>query len=205
MTPLLLYTHNRGKLAELRALLAADPALCSRFDVLSADDVGAPDVEETGDTFADNAALKARAGAALGYLTVADDSGLVVDALDGAPGVWSARFAGEPKDDEANNRLLLERLADTPPAERGARFVSVICCAFPDGRAFFVEGSVEGSVLLSPLGDGGFGYDPLFFVPQLGCTMAQATPEQKNAVSHRGRAMRLFCERIRTLTADGAL
>jgi XTP/dITP diphosphohydrolase len=151
---------------------------------------GAPEVEETGATFAANAALKAEAvrdAAALPAL--ADDSGLCVDALAGAPGVRSARFAGEAATDAQNNALLLERLQAVPEAERTARFVCVLALAVPGRETQFVEGTAEGRILRTPRGAGGFGYDPLFFSPELGQTFAEAPAEQKHRVSHRGRAL----------------
>lgn len=194
---LLLATHNRNKVRELSALIADDPALCGKLEVISFSDIGhTADIEENGATFADNALIKARAGAALGYLTVADDSGLVVDALGGAPGVFSARYAGEHANDEENNRKLMREMENVPDDERTASFVSVIACVWPDGSAATVSGECRGHILRAPRGQGGFGYDPYFLSDDLGITLAEATEEQKNAVSHRGRAMRKFCRAI---------
>jgi XTP/dITP diphosphohydrolase len=184
---LVLATRNAGKLAELRRIL-------SELDVelLSAADVGLPDVTEDGDTFAENARKKARAGVeACGLPCVADDSGLVVDALGGDPGVRSARYAGEHGDDEANLRLVLERMANvTDPAERTARFVCVAALAAPDGREWAVEGVLEGRLIASRRGDGGFGYDPIFVPTDDDRTTAEMSPEEKDAISHRGQAFR---------------
>lgn len=195
---LLLCTHNAHKIKELKALIAADAALSGNVEVLSLSDVGFEgDIVEDGTTFEENAIIKASVGAKLGYVTVADDSGIEVDALHGSPGVYSARFAGEICDDEANNALLLEKLDKVEKKDRTARYVSVIACVFPDGTKFTVRGTCEGEVLREYCGNGGFGYDPLFFVYDLNKTFAQATAEEKNAVSHRGKAMRLFCEAFR--------
>ena len=195
----LLCTHNPHKIKELKALIEADPALFGRVEILSLSDVGFhDDIVEDGTTFEENAIIKAKVGADMGYVTVADDSGIEVDALGGAPGVYSARFAGEICDDGANNALLLQKLQSVPKEKRTARYVSVIACVFPDGKQFTVHGTCEGEVLTSYLGDGGFGYDPLFWVYDLKKTFAQASPTEKNAVSHRGKAMRLFCEAFRS-------
>ena len=200
---LLLATHNRNKVRELRHLIAADPVLAGAVTVLSMEDIGEmEDIVEDGTTFAENALIKARAGAALGYVTVADDSGLEVDALGGAPGVYSARYAGEPCDDAANNALLLSNLRQVPEAERTARYRAVIACVFPDGRSFTEEGACEGRILFEAEGEGGFGYDPLFWQIDLGKTFANTTEEEKNRVSHRGIAMRKFCARFRDYLED---
>lgn len=197
MTRLLLATHNQNKVRELRRLLQDDPQLQGRVEVLSFSDIGYhTDVPENGATFAENALIKARVGAALGYVTVADDSGLAVDALGGAPGIFSARYAGEPCSDAANNEKLMRDMQAVPDEQRTAAFVCTIACVFPDGRQFTVSGECRGRMLRAPLGEGGFGYDPYFLSDDLGCTLAQASEEQKNAVSHRGRAMRQFCRRF---------
>ena len=185
-----LASHNAHKLAEIRAILADE------FDkVLSLKDVGIEgDIDETGTTFEQNAYIKAKAIADLlpGYAVVADDSGLCVPCLGGAPGVYSARYAGEVCDDHANNRLLLHNLHErekTLPRDRNAYFVSAVVLLFPDGRYISGEGRVDGTILDEYRGKGGFGYDPLFFSPELGKTFAEATPEEKNSVSHRSRAL----------------
>jgi len=183
-------TRNRGKLVELRELLPG-------IDVLSAADVDAAEVVEDADTFAGNAAKKAReVSAACGLPALADDSGLEVDALDGAPGVYSARYAGITGDgaDAANNEKLLVALAGVPPERRTARFRAVLALADARGplgdRVITAEGACEGVILGAPRGSGGFGYDPLFFAPELGMTFAEAGVGPKGERSHRARAMR---------------
>ncbi len=181
-------TNNPNKLREIRAILGGF------FDeALSLADLGIDiDIEETGTTLTENALIKARTIRDLtGLPALADDSGLMVDALDGAPGVYSARYAGEEHDDKKNNALLLKNLEGKP---RDAKFCSVIALCYPDGRELTAEGSVRGVILEEERGTGGFGYDPLFFSPELGKTFAEATPEQKNSVSHRSRALRAMLE-----------
>ena len=182
---LLVATRNRGKVAEYAHLLA-DLGL----ELVSLDEVGIHyTVEEDGETYAQNALRKARSyAAASGLLTLADDSGLDVDALDGAPGVRSARHAGEGASDEDRYRLLLRNLQSVPEEQRGARFRCVIALAWPDGRAETVEGACEGRIARAPRGDHGFGYDPVFFLPEFGQTMAELSPEIKNRISHRAQA-----------------
>ncbi|HUJ63634.1 MAG TPA: RdgB/HAM1 family non-canonical purine NTP pyrophosphatase [Kofleriaceae bacterium] len=188
MRPVVFATRNRGKLVELRELL---PGIA----VVAADEVGAPEVVEDAATFAGNAAKKAReVSAATGLPALADDSGLEVDALGGAPGVHSARYAGEPADDAANNAKLLAALAGVPPARRTARFRAALALADVRGplgdRVLASEGTCEGTILTAPRGTGGFGYDPLFFAPELGMTFAEAGVGSKSELSHRARAMR---------------
>lgn len=181
-------TNNPNKLREIRAILGGF------FDeALSLSDLGIDiDIEETGTTLTENALIKARTIRDLtGLPALADDSGLMVDALGGAPGVYSARYAGEEHDDKKNNALLLKNLEGKP---RDAKFCSVIALCYPDGRELTAEGSVRGVILEEERGTGGFGYDPLFFSPELGKTFAEATPEQKNSVSHRSRALRAMLE-----------
>lgn len=177
-------TNNRKKLAEIRAVLGG-----FFEEMYSLDDLGiSVEIEETGSTLTENALIKARAILGMtGLASLADDSGLMCDALDGAPGVYSARYAGEGHDDKANNALLLENLAGR---DRSAHFCSVIALCLPDGREFTAEGRVDGVILDAERGEGGFGYDPLFFSPELGKTFAEASPDEKNSVSHRGRALR---------------
>ena len=190
MLKLVLASRNKKKIAELETLLGE---LSSKVQVLSLDDIGfTDDIVEDGDTFAANSLIKASVPARLGYIGVADDSGLAVDALDGAPGVYSARYSGEGADDTSNNKKLLSALSDVPDERRNARFCTVVTCAFPDGRNFQVEGVCEGRILHEPMGEGGFGYDPLFYYEPFGKSFAELTADEKNAVSHRGKAMRAF-------------
>ena len=180
-------SRNRGKIAELRQLLAG-----LDLRVLSIDELGVdvPDVVEDADTFEGNAIKKAReVAAACGLPALADDSGLEVDALGGAPGVQSARYAGEPSDDDANNDKLLDAMAEVPDDQRTARFRSVLALADGD-TVITAEGSCEGQVLRERRGTGGFGYDPLFYVPELGATFAELGVGTKNDRSHRAQAMK---------------
>jgi XTP/dITP diphosphohydrolase len=191
---IVLASNNQGKLRELKDLLPSD------VDAVTAGELGVELPEETGSTFAENAFLKARAVAtATGKIAVADDSGLEVDALEGAPGVRSARFAGEPSDDERNNALLLVKLAGVPEKERTARFQSVVAVIGPGGEAFCAQGTVEGVILEAPRGDGGFGYDPLFLLRGYNQTMAELSLDEKNCISHRARAFRGIIEQLTAL------
>lgn len=197
MRELLLATHNRHKVKELREMLSADETLSSLFTVLSFDDIGYhEEIIEDGDTFEENALIKAKIGASLGYITVADDSGLSVDALQGAPGVYTARYAGENATDEENRACLLRALKDVAWEERGAKFISAIACVFPDGRQFTVFGECPGAILFEERGEGGFGYDSLFYHEGIGKSFAEATDSEKNAISHRGVAMEQFCKAL---------
>jgi len=184
---LVLATRNPAKGREMARLLAPVPPVVVVRSL--ADFPGCPDVTEDGDTFAANALLKARsAHRCTGLWAVADDSGLVVDALGGEPGVNSARYCGRHGDDAANNRLLLDKLAGKPLAERTARFVAAVALAGPGGAESVWHGECEGQIALAPRGQGGFGYDCLFWRPDYGQTFAELSGEQKDAVSHRGRA-----------------
>jgi XTP/dITP diphosphohydrolase len=187
-------TRNRGKLREILSLLGEAP-----FELCTIDDV-APDAElrEDAETFEDNALGKARqAAAATGLPAIADDSGLEVDALDGAPGVYSARYAGVPSDDGRNNARLLEALRDVPAGQRRARFRCVAAYVDPArGLEIWRAGACEGEVLDAPRGDGGFGYDPLFLVPALGRTMAELPLAEKNRLSHRAAAFRALASAL---------
>lgn len=181
-----LATHNPGKLAELRALLAGlGPEVLGLADFPA---IGP--IPETGATFSENARQKALTVCrATGLVSLADDSGLCVDALGGAPGVYSARYAGEEASDAANNAKLLAAMADVPALARSCRFVSVVAAVAPDGRELTATGVWEGLLGFAPDGTGGFGYDPLFIDPDLGTTAARLSPEAKNARSHRGKAL----------------
>lgn len=182
-------TTNMGKVREFKEILSS--AGC---DVVSMHDVGIDvEVEETGSSFKENAEIKAKAVSMLcEYPVLADDSGLCVDALDGAPGLYSARFAGVDADDNDRNKKLLEMLNGAE--NRHAEYVSAVALIFPDGRKIVTEGRVEGEILESEQGNGGFGYDPLFFCTEINKCFGLATPEEKNAVSHRGRALKQLCE-----------
>ncbi len=191
---ILIASRNRGKIRELDRLLSAY-ITGTKIELLSLDDVGFEgEIEENGTSFQENALIKARAGAEFsGLVTVADDSGLAVDALGGAPGIYSARYAGEGHDDEANNRLLLENLRGV--ADRSAAYVCAMACVFPDssplaGDPLVTVGTVKGEILCSPRGEGGFGYDPLFWFDPYGKTFAEIDQDEKNAVSHRGEAVK---------------
>src|SRR5580693_4881369 len=187
--PLVLATRNQGKLRELARILGTQIRLVGLDEF-----PGAPDVPETGATFEANALLKARAIATYTKLpAVADDSGLCVDALNGMPGVLSARWAGQHGDDQANLDLILAQVADVPDARLGARFVCAAALVVPaDGntREWVVTGEVEGRLIRVPRGSGGFGYDPIFVPDGFDLTTAEMTPEAKDAISHRGRAFR---------------
>ena len=182
---LLIATHNRGKLIEYRELLAHLP-----YELLTLDDVGIrEDIEETGATFAENARLKAIEYAQQsGILTLADDSGLEVDALGGEPGVRSKRYAGNGVSDADRNRFLLSKLREVPRGMRSARFRCVIVIASPRGETWHADGMCAGEISFEPRGTNGFGYDPLFYFPERGATMAELPTEEKNRVSHRARA-----------------
>ena len=184
---LLVATGNPGKLKEIRRLLANSPV-----EVVGLTEYpDLPAVVEDGDTFAANARKKAtEIAAASGCLTLADDSGLVVDALGGAPGVISARYAGLDGDDEANNRKLMEELHEVPDDRRQAAFHCVMALAEPGGRCRTFEGRIAGRLLREPRGEGGFGYDPYFLVPEYGKTTAELPLDIKNRISHRGHALR---------------
>ncbi len=191
---IVLASNNAKKRKELASILAT-----LGVELVSADVTRFVDVVEDGETFADNARKKAEAfAAANGLPALADDSGLCVDALDGAPGVYSSRYAGEGAVDADNNNKLLSDMRGIE--NRAAHFICSLCLAFPDGRpAVTAEGRTEGRILSCPDGEEGFGYDPLFFSSDLNRSFASATPEEKASVSHRGRALRLFAERLATI------
>ena len=195
---IVLASRNKKKKVELQALLSQ---YIDGIEILSLDEVGIyGEIEEDGVTFEENALIKARTAAESGYVGVGDDSGLEVDALGGAPGVYSARYAGEHGDDEANINLLLKNLEGK--SDRSARFVCCIACVFPEKYGYepiVVRGHVEGEILTERHGNGGFGYDPLFYFKQFGKTLAEVSPEEKNSVSHRANAIKLFAEKLKTL------
>ena len=179
------HAHNRGKLVEYQHMFGNLP-----LELVTLNDVGIhKDVEETGTTFAENARLKATTYAQQsGLLTLADDSGLEVDALGGEPGVYSKRYAGEGKSDAERVVFLLDKLRDVPQGKRSARFRCAIAIASPDGKLHETDGTCEGEIIFAPRGSNGFGYDPIFFFPPRDMTMAQLSPEEKNRVSHRAQA-----------------
>ena len=188
-----LATHNPGKLREMSAILGE-----LGVEVVSPAGVGITvDVEETGTTFAENAMLKAKAiCAAAGLPAIADDSGLCVDALNGGPGVYSARYGGEGLDDKGRYMLLLNSMRGQ--TTRKAHFACAIACAFPNGDELTAQGQCDGAIAFAPMGEGGFGYDPVFLVPEKGKTFGQLTAEEKSAISHRGKALRDFSEKLAT-------
>lgn len=199
-TTLILASRNRKKLREIAELLTGlDVRLVS-----AADFPDAPEVEETGRTFAENAALKAgTVAAATGHWTIADDSGLAVDVLDGAPGVYSARYAGPQSDDRQNNEKLLAQLRDVPDERRGAQFVCCLALADPAGTIRVqVEGRCRGRLLHEPRGQSGFGYDPLFWIPEYRRTFAELTLTAKSVLSHRARAFEKLIPRLAGLLGE---
>lgn len=191
MDKLVFATGNEGKMREIREILGR-PGLT----ILSQKEAGiVSDAEENGTTFEANALIKARAVAAQTNAPVlADDSGLEIDYLNGEPGVYSARYMGEDTPYEIKNQKLLDLLEGVPEEKRTARFVCVIAAVLPDGREFTTRGTIEGIIGYESRGEGGFGYDPIFFVPEFGCSTAELTMEQKNLVSHRGKALRAMKE-----------
>ena len=186
MEEIIIATKNKGKLREFTRMLSP-----LGYSVISAEEAGFTDeIEETGATFAENAALKARAIAkACGKAAIGDDSGLCVDALGGAPGVYSARYAGDGHDDEANIVKLLKNMRDVPDGARAAHFECAIVCAFPNGDEICARGVCDGEILREKRGEGGFGYDPIFGV-SCGKSFGELSPEEKDEISHRGRALR---------------
>ena len=193
---LVIATTNNGKLREIRQLLKDLDVNVKSL----ADFPGYPDVIEDGETFRDNALKKAREIAAFtGKPTLADDSGLMVDALGGEPGVYSARYSGKDADDLKNNKKLLGKMKDVPDAERGAQFVCVVGLVFPDGREKVVSGLVRGRITREPRGPRGFGYDPVFYYSRARMTFAEMGPEEKNKVSHRARALKKIKEYLKEM------
>ena len=195
MQRIVLASNNKGKVREISELLSD-----KQMEVLPQSEFSIPEVEETGLTFVENAILKARNAAALsGLPAIADDSGLEVDALDGAPGIYSARYAGPGATDADNNAKLLTELADIPEAERTARFqcIMVYMRHANDPTPIICQGTWEGRILHQPQGENGFGYDPLFFVPEKNCSAAQLPGEVKNSMSHRGTALQALVGKLR--------
>lgn len=188
-------THNAKKLKELKRIL--EPL---GFDAMIREDL--PEVEETGTTFAENALLKAESACKeTGMPAIADDSGLMVDALDGAPGVYSARYAGEGATDKQRYEKLLNELEAVPEEKRTARFASAVCCVFPDGKVITAEGTCEGKIAYGPTGEGGFGYDPVFLVGDR--SYAEMTAEEKDSISHRGLALSKLAQELENWKKNG--
>lgn len=188
-----LATNNPKKLKEMAEILGK-----LGVEVVSPKELGIHiEVEETGTTFAENAMLKAKAiCAAAGLPAIADDSGLCVDALNGGPGVYSARYGGEGLDDVQRYQLLLANMRGQ--TTRAAHFACAIACVFPDGKVLTAEGQCHGTIAFAPMGEGGFGYDPVFFVPEYRKTFGQLTAEEKSKISHRGKALTIFAEKLAT-------
>ena len=195
MKQLVLASGNAGKLRELSAILDD-----LGYQLHAQSEFGVSEIAETGTTFVENAIIKARHAANVtGLAALADDSGLEVDALDGAPGVYSARFSGPAANDKSNNALLVEKLQTVPIAERSARYRAVIVLMrhAADPSPLICEGSWDGVIHLQPAGTGGFGYDPYFFLPELGCTSAELSASEKNRISHRGKALAELKRRLK--------
>jgi len=198
----LIATHNKGKAREYKKLLSDLPLEITYLDELGVEE----EIEETGSTFEENARIKALGYARLtGMLTWADDSGLEVDALGGRPGVHSARYAGPGASDEDRYRKLLAEMDDVPDEARTARFRSVVAIATPEGKVWTTSGKCEGVIAREPRGHFGFGYDPIFHLPELGKRMAELPPEQKNQISHRGEASRKAKKLLKELLESGEL
>jgi len=194
MKRIIFATSNEGKMKEIRDILKD-----LNIEILSLKEAGLnPDIDENGITFEENAIIKAKAVMELTQeIVLADDSGLEVDYMDKAPGVYSARFMGEDTSYSIKNQYIIDQLADTKEEERSARFVCVIACAFPDGEIITRRGTIEGRIADKISGSHGFGYDPIFYVPQYHCTTAEMKPEQKNEISHRGKALSAIKEVIK--------
>ncbi len=192
---IVLASRNRHKIAEIERVLKESGV--NDVTLLSLDDIGfVGDIEETGSTFEENAYIKACVPAKMGYYAIADDSGLSVEALGGRPGVYSARYAGEPCNDKNNNDKLLSELENVPDGKRGAAFISVIAFVDPNkiDEPHYFRGECKGVMIREERGNGGFGYDPIFYMPQLDKTYAEITIDEKNRVSHRGQSIRLFAK-----------
>lgn len=186
-------TGNEGKMREIRMILEdlGVPVLSMKEAGISAD------IEENGKSFAENAAIKAKAIMEMtGEIVMADDSGLEIDYLDGAPGIYSARFMGEDTSYDIKNKALIDKLAGVPDEKRTARFVCAIACALPDGQILESRGTMEGIIGYEIKGENGFGYDPIFYLPECDCTSAEISPEKKNELSHRGKALRAMKEKL---------
>lgn len=192
-------TGNEGKMWEVRMILAD-----LGMEILSMKEAGAAcDVPEDGSSFAENAEIKAReVWRQTGQIVLADDSGLVVDYLGGEPGIYSARYLGEDTSYEIKNRVIIDRVKDAKEEERTARFVSAIAAVLPDGTVLHTEGVIEGLIAHEPAGTGGFGYDPVFYLPEYGMTSAQIPLEKKNEISHRGKALEAMKQKLKSLYGE---
>jgi XTP/dITP diphosphohydrolase len=193
MKRIIFATGNENKMKEVRMILKELP-----YEILSMKEAGiSVDIIEDGKTFEENAEIKARAIMNMtGDIVLADDSGLEVDYLEKAPGIYSARFLGEDTSYHIKNQYIIDKLEKAEGKERSARFVCAVACAFPDGHVETVRGTIEGQIAYEEMGENGFGYDPIFYVPEYECTTAQMSPEQKNELSHRGKALRMIKEKI---------
>jgi XTP/dITP diphosphohydrolase len=191
MKRMIFATGNENKMKEIREILGALP-----LEILSMKEAGvSADIVEDGKTFEENALIKARAICKLaGEMVLADDSGLEIDYLNKEPGIYSARYMGEDTSYHIKNKSLIDRLEGVPDEKRTARFVCAIAAVFPDGKELVVRGTVEGVIGYEEKGENGFGYDPIFYLPERGCTTAELSPEEKNSISHRGNALRLMKE-----------
>lgn len=194
MTKIIVATGNQNKMKEIREIIKRDD-----IEFVSLKDDGLQDIEivEDGKTFEENAVIKAKTIADITKnIVIADDSGLEVDYLDKAPGVYSARYMGEDTPYTIKNNHIIELLKDAKGEERSARFVCVIACVMPDGETFTTRGTIEGRIGYEEKGENGFGYDPIFYLPERGCTTAELPPEQKNEISHRGRALKAMYKKL---------
>ena len=197
---IILATNNKSKVKEISEMMSGSDIT---FESLADAGINV-EVEETGTTFEENALLKAREICKLsGKPTISDDSGLEIDALDGAPGIYSSRFMGEDTSYDIKNNALIEKLENVADPDRTARFRCCMALVLPDGREFVTEGAMEGIIAREPKGINGFGYDPIFYVPDLNCSTAELSPEEKNARSHRGNALRAMREELKQYISDG--
>ena len=201
MTKIILASNNKGKIKEVKEICKD-----MQVEIVSMKEAGIDiDIEENGTTFEENALIKAEAVMKLtGELTIADDSGLEVDYLNKEPGIYSARYMGEDTSYHIKNANLIERLEGVPDEKRTARFVCAIAAVLPNGEVLHSEGTIEGIIGYEEQGENGFGYDPIFYLPQYGCTTAQLEPDVKNELSHRGKALRAIKEQLRKYCEEGA-
>lgn len=200
MKKIIVATGNEGKMKEIREILGKEDIT---FSSLKDENLLDINIVEDGETFEENAIIKARIiSDATGKMVLADDSGLEVDYLDKAPGIYSARYLGEDTPYSVKNRHIIDLLAGVEEEKRSARFVCAIACAFPDGHTITTRGTIEGRIGYEERGTNGFGYDPIFYVPEFGCTTSELTPEEKNKVSHRGKAL---CAMYEELKKEGIL